>query len=78
MAVGSAALTELITDYFCTPNEHEDGDESDSSSSEMNFYDNNDDNADIVSALVEDTELLHGDENGTKTTGSAWLKTLNV
>src|SRR6218665_1539413 len=63
-AVGSAALTELITDYFCTPNEHEDGEGSDSSSSETEFYDN-DDNADIVSALVEDAERLDGGHNVT-------------
>jgi len=65
-AVGSAALTELITDYFCTPNEHEDGEGSDSSSSETNFCDN-DDNADIVLyyALNEDAERLDGDLNVT-------------
>ena len=73
-AVGSAALTELIMDYFCTPNEHKDGEGSYSSRSETDFYDNNEDNADIVSALVEDAERLNGDHNGTTNSVSALVE----
>src|SRR5688572_16726197 len=60
-AIGSGALTELITEYFCTPDECDDTDSEDaddSSGSETDFNGGEDHGTtDVVSSLFEEAEL---------------------